>query len=96
MVHASELPFVFGNPSYPCVFGPEEIALSGFMRETWTTFAKALSPRTPAMSGWPVYTEEHQQGVVLQTLSQGWVKVEEGYREDQCRFWFTTPLYSNP
>ena len=59
--HASELPFVFGNPvnmAYQLQsFTPAEATMSTQLQRYWIGFARSGNPATPGQTSWPADTE---------------------------------------
>ena len=74
-MHASEIPFVFGNLiAYPwvpkgVVASPEDHQLSDLMMGYWINFARSGDPNDPAMPHWPVYEGAGSQVMRFATKS---------------------------
>ena len=82
--HASELPFVFGNPlqaALPLTAG--ELPLSAMMMRYWGSMAKNGDPNTDGEVGWPGYDGRQENQIVLD-LSPS---TESAFKQDKCDFW---------
>lgn len=68
--HSSELTFVFDNASLCTHYsggGPEALALSTRMGESWSGFARTGKPGHSGLSPWPEYTDKKRATMVLDT-----------------------------
>ena len=80
--HSSELPFVFGNDTYPLGrIGATWI--SAAMQEYWTQFAKTANPNVKDQTAWPAYDGTSPQLIfTAPTLT-----VDTHLDDDACAFW---------
>lgn len=97
VIHAMDLPFVFGAPFRESVAGLEpftskvaakfsniEKGMSLQVMKLWTDFAKYGSPNSPGFEvTWPKFTEEEQEYLVI-SLNP---RVERRYKADKIAFW---------
>jgi hypothetical protein len=70
VVHASEIPYVWGASTKPSINEPLDLALSRQIQKGWISFASFLDPNTlgdlsPGV-GWPSYQENSQNVMVFQ------------------------------
>jgi len=68
--HSSELTFVFDNASLCTHYsggGPDALALSTKMGETWAGFARTGKPGHSGLPPWPEYTEKNRSTMVFNT-----------------------------
>lgn len=71
--HALEIPFVFANAQLSSAFtggGPDAVALSAVMSETWATFAKTGNPNNNKLSEWKPYTTQTRDTLLFNDRSQ--------------------------
>lgn len=70
IVHASEIPYVWGPSTKPSINEPLDLALSRQVQKGWISFASFLDPNTlgdlsPGV-GWPPYQDNSQNVMVFQ------------------------------
>ena len=70
VVHAAEIPYIFGPSITPYIDQPADIALSLVAQKAWISFAANLDPNalgqlTPGVS-WPRYYSDTEQVLVFQ------------------------------
>lgn len=66
--HALEIPFVFGNAQLSSAFtggGPDAVALSAVMSETWATFAKTGNPNNAVLPEWKPYETKNRNTMLF-------------------------------
>jgi para-nitrobenzyl esterase len=81
--HSSELPFVFGNDTFPLGRIGDATALSTAMQQYWTQFAKLANPNAAGGVAWPVYDNTEPQLVLASpTITTG-----KALDDDACAFW---------
>ncbi|HUS31121.1 MAG TPA: carboxylesterase family protein [Kofleriaceae bacterium] len=82
--HASEIPFVFGEDSFPFgVVGAGGQPVADKMQTAWTTFAATGNPG----ADWPKFETASDQLLVLDVTSN----VRTGHKAALCDFWDTLP-----
>jgi para-nitrobenzyl esterase len=82
--HASELPFVFGNPLQPQVpLAPEDLPLSKQLMGYWGSMATQGDPNTDGQLAWPSYDTTNEKQIVLDLTSS----TESAFKKAQCDFW---------
>lgn len=74
--HTDEIRYVFGAPTAPIAFTPQDKALSDAMNAYWAAFAKAGDPDSAGGVAWPKFTAE-QEGQV--EFGDGGVTVREHF-----------------
>ena len=89
MVHASDIPYVFGPAITPFITQPVDLALSRTVQQAWISFASHLDPNalgklSPGVS-WPRYGQESDQVLVFQTTDGSEGKVGEGLHTEKDR-----------
>ena len=87
-VHASEVPYVFGNldekrPTRPN-YDAADYAISKAMQEYWTNFAKTGNPNGQGLPAWPKYVAGTRK--YLEFTDNGPV-VASGLRGAQCKIY---------
>jgi para-nitrobenzyl esterase len=81
--HSSELPFVFGNDTYPLGRIGAATWISAAMQEYWTQFAKTANPNVADQTAWPAYdTTSPQLIFAAPALTTG-----THLDDDACSFW---------
>ena len=88
--HAAEIPFVFGNmhdlplPNGTCQMTPDDLAISEFMKQAWTTMAASQKP-TSEVESWPAYQNaQNSTGInILNSSVAGYVNYTV------CQLWDT-------
>jgi len=80
--HSSELPFVFGNDTFPLGRIGSATALSETMQQYWTQFAKTHDPNGGDEAAWPLYTSA-EPTLVLDTT----VSTTAAPKATACAFW---------
>jgi para-nitrobenzyl esterase len=82
--HASEIPFIFGNPLLGIIsLNDEEKVLSQSMVGYWSAMARSGDPNAKGASAWPKYDATGDQNIVLDfTFS-----AQTGLKKDICDFW---------
>ena len=71
--HALEIPFVFGNAQLSSNFtggGPDAVALSAIMSETWASFAKTGNPNNSVLPQWKPYTTQTRDTMLFNDRSE--------------------------
>ncbi|GAB1257486.1 carboxylesterase/lipase family protein [Aurantivibrio plasticivorans] len=71
--HALEIPFVFDNAQLSSAFtggGPDAVALSAIMAETWISFARTGDPNNAALPTWKPYEENNRATMLFNNDSQ--------------------------
>jgi para-nitrobenzyl esterase len=63
--HASEIPYVFGNFTWPFPWNDADRNLSNVMMGYWTNFAKTGDPNAGGLPKWPVYNSESDNVIDL-------------------------------
>jgi len=83
--HASELPYVFGNDTFPLgrIDAPP---LVDAMQTYWTQFAKAADPNRADATPWPTYAPGNTTLVLDAPVS-----TTTSYKDDVCDFWDSLP-----
>jgi para-nitrobenzyl esterase len=90
--HASELPFVFGDPSYvknsngPHPTTPAELTLAEQMMGYWTRFTKTGDPNGSGATVWPRYDATTDAMLQLDDTSTE-ISGANSYRKLQCDFY---------
>jgi para-nitrobenzyl esterase len=56
--HASEIPYVFGNFTWPFPYDDADKKLSDAVMSYWTNFAKTGDPNAGTLTNWPGYISE--------------------------------------
>ncbi|KAM5164140.1 cholinesterase [Mantella aurantiaca] len=87
VVHAYEIEFVFGIPTYRRLnYTKEEEILSRNMMRYWANFAKTGNPNGAQSqeNRWPAFTLDEQHYLMLDTEDS---KTDRKMRAKQCRFW---------
>lgn len=90
-VHASEVPYVFGNldekrPMRPN-YEPADYAISNVMHEYWTNFAKTGNPNGTGLTAWPRYQAGTRK--YLEFMDNGPI-VGAQLRQKQCEIFAET------
>ncbi len=80
--HSSELPFVFGNDTFPLGRIGDATALSTAMQHYWTQFAKFFDPNDAGAVAWPAYDASAPQLVLGTPITTG-KALDDGI----CAFW---------
>jgi para-nitrobenzyl esterase len=92
--HASELPFVFGDPSYvknsngPHPTTPAELTLAEQIMGYWTRFAKTGDPNGSGATVWPHYDATTDAMLQIDDASTE-IGGANSYRKLQCDFYDT-------
>ena len=60
--HGQDVAYVFGNPEE---VQPTDMALSGWMMDYWTNFAKTGDPNGEGLPAWPRFSNDAPQSMVL-------------------------------
>jgi len=81
--HSSELPFVFGNDTYPLGRIGAATDVSIAMQKYWTQFAKLATPNYEGGVAWPIYDATQPQ---LRFITQS-IQVGTNLDDDACAFW---------
>jgi carboxylesterase type B len=89
VVHASDIPYVFGPAITPFITQPVDLALSRTMQQAWISFASHLDPNalgklSPGVS-WPRYQHSSEQVLVFQTPDRAEGKVGQGLHTEKDR-----------
>jgi len=90
VLHADEIPFVFGVPLNETKgYSPDDIKMSKKMMTYWANFVKTGNPslsedRTWTDTYWPLHTPLKRETLVLNSGSS---QVLEGLRVNKCAFW---------
>ncbi len=80
--HSSELPFVFGNDTFPLGRIGAATDLSVSMQQYWTQFAKTHDPNGGDETAWPAYAST-EPVLVLDTI----VSTTTAPKTTACAFW---------
>jgi para-nitrobenzyl esterase len=80
--HSSELPFVFGNDSYPLGQIGAATDISAAMQKYWTGFAKLANPNYDGGVAWPPYDSTRPQLRFLEPIATG-----TNLDDNECSFW---------
>ncbi len=80
--HSSELPFVFGNDTYPLGRIGTAVELSTTMQAMWIAFAKTGDPNVEGAPAWPAYGAAATTLVFDTTIS-----TTTELKADRCAFW---------
>jgi carboxylesterase type B len=87
VVHASDIPYVFGSAITPFINQPVDLALSRTVQQAWISFASHLDPNalgklSPGVS-WPTYQHSSEQVLVFQTPDGAEGKVGQGVHTEK-------------
>jgi para-nitrobenzyl esterase len=63
--HASEIPYVFGNFTWPFPYDDADKNLSESVMSYWTNFAKTGDPNAGQLAKWPAYNADSDNVLVL-------------------------------
>jgi carboxylesterase type B len=81
--HGSELPFVFGNDTFPLgKIGDSGAAISDAMVQAWTSFAKTDAPT----ADWPAYDAADTELVFADSIAPATAQ-----KSALCDFWDNLP-----
>ena len=80
--HSSELPFVFGNDTFPLGRIGSSAELSTTMQQYWTQFAKTYDPNVSGAIEWPTY-DTSDKLLIFDTP----MRASNGIKSTQCAFW---------
>lgn len=78
--HMMELDYVFGDT---LGVAPEEAELAAKMGIAWASFAVFGRPSI----GWPRFEKDDEASLHFVSEAAGGVRLERGYRNEQCNFW---------
>jgi para-nitrobenzyl esterase len=81
--HSSEIPFVFGNDTYPLGRIGDATALSTAMQTYWTGFAKIYDPNYEGGVAWPKYDGTEPQLI----MSGAGITTGKALDDDTCTLW---------
>jgi len=85
--HSSEIPFVFGNDTYPLGRIGDATALATAIQAYWTGFAKIYDPNHTGDPAWPKYDGTEPQLV----LSGAGITTGKALDDDTCTLWDSLP-----
>jgi len=80
--HSSELPFVFGNDTYPLGRIGDATWLSTAIQAYWIQFAKTANPNVMDQPAWPTY-----DGTEPQLVFGAQLATSTHLKDDVCAFW---------
>ncbi|KAM4013205.1 cholinesterase-like [Anomaloglossus baeobatrachus] len=84
VVHASELPVLFGQPlSFPEKFSNKEQVFSRRVMKMWANFAREGNPSDDKFN-WPQYLPEEQKYAILKADH---IEVKQKWNSQKCQFW---------
>jgi para-nitrobenzyl esterase len=81
--HASELPFVFGNPLLTTGLASDELPLSSAFTSYWGSMAAHGDPNGPDRFAWPTYSVPDETQLVLDLG----ISTESAFKKEKCDFW---------
>jgi len=82
--HASELPYVFGNPMQPqAPLTPEDLPVVKQVMAYWGSMATHGDPNTAGQLAWAPYDTTHETQLVLDRA----LSTESAFKKAQCDFW---------
>jgi para-nitrobenzyl esterase len=82
--HASELPFVFGNPLQPEVpLASADLPVVKQVMAYWGSMATHGDPNTTGQLAWPPYDTTNETQLVLDVTAS----TESAFKKEKCAFW---------
>jgi len=82
--HASELPFVFGNPLQPrAPLAPEDLPVVKQVMAYWGSMATHGDPNTAGQLAWPPYDPTNERQLVIDVTAS----TESAFKRAKCNFW---------
>jgi para-nitrobenzyl esterase len=82
--HASELPFVFGNPLQPqAPLAPEDLPVAKQVMAYWGSMATHGDPNAAGQPAWPRYDATNETQLVIDVTAS----TESAFKKAKCNFW---------
>jgi para-nitrobenzyl esterase len=85
--HSSELPFVFGNDTFPLGHIGDATSVAEAMQTYWTTFAKQGDPNDASVAPWPAYDPATDPYLTI----DGAPHASSALKSALCDFWDALP-----